>query len=1352
MTHLYNISHSIAFFFILLAGIPSLSAQNAIQYWNTENGLSNDWVSAVVQDHEGYIWIATQYGLNRFDGYEFKHYQYEPNNPNSIGSNWIRSMVQDSSGTLWLGAYLSGVNAFDPYTGLAQHYELISNNPELEIRGIISVFCDQNQTVWSGGSNGLFAKKTSDEKFQPVGDIYINDIQQNQSKELFILAQNKLSVYEEERDSLVSILDFDWREYRSFFIDKEEVIWLFGENKLLKLFKENTEWVKELIEINNQAYWQHFFESPLYEDSQNRIWVGGSNGITIIEADRKKISTTPYDNYFPKGKPIGKALSFFEDAHGNMWIGTSKGLLLQSPFAKRFDFSQDIPHLEKFSNIREIVQAKNTLWISEPKGLFCIQLDKPNLPPLKVLDIHPYAMLYASDGYLYAVKQGLYQIDIQNFTKKYTSHNSSKSDIWGGWVWSMGEDKAGNIWIASSGVLNRYNPKTGKTDHFTKEMFVGLKDLPDQELIIDKKGRLWLGSLYSGLYLLEKPHEVEPTQNLQIQQFTYKSDDENSLSNPMVLGLAEDKKGNIWIATDGGLNQLNTENFSIKRYLKKDGLRDEKVMGLVADDVGFLWGSTIGHGVFRLNPEDDSFTFFDRRDGLISNNFLLSAVGKNEEGILFFGSDNQLQCIAPNRIDQIKKPQTSLLFTEMQIAGKTKDNAAQKQSLIHKNAIELPPNYESFSIQFSTLNYFQARKTEYQYLLEGLHNNWQSNGLERNITFTGLAPGTYHLKIRAINSDLIFEKNEKSLQITIHPPWWQTGWAYLFYLLLLMSIIYAIYRFQLERQLEKNEAQRWKELDTMKTDFFTNITHEFRTPLTVILGMARQLQDYSKKEIRHKATLIQRNGQQLLDLINQILDLSKLEAGKLPTQWVHGDLLPYLSYINESFHSLAAAKNIKLHFLPETDSLWMDYDEEKIKQIITNLISNAVKYTPNGGDIYFQVRKKENVAELIVRDTGKGISEKHLPNIFERFYQAEEVNEGNAASVSATSSSGIGLALTKELVQTLGGTIQVNSKVDRGTVFEIQLPILKEEGVGVLAKGFQDVKGFQDDIPLERDKLSSSLRDVTLKSFVTPATSTKEQSLILLIEDHQDVLYYLSDCLKSEYRLATAKDGQEGIQKALNIIPDLIVSDVMMPIKDGFEVCQTLKTDDKTSHIPIILLTAKADTDSKIEGLELGADAYLPKPFDQKELQVRIKKLLEMRHQLQQRYQKSGFLETEHAAPSDNTTAENTKSTVHKEDAFISKVRMIVEENLMDTNFGILQLCHALGISRVHLHRKLKALTNLSTSHFIRRIRLQKAKMLLENSDLNVSEVAYEVGFSDPAYFSRLYSETFGESPSVTRK
>ncbi len=516
--------------------------------------------------------------------------------------------------------------------------------------------------------------------------------------------------------------------------------------------------------------------------------------------------------------------------------------------------------------------------------------------------------------------------------------------------------------------------------------------------------------------------------------------------------------------------------------------------------------------------------------------------------------------------------------------------------------------------------------------------------------------------------------------------------------------------------------QQLQELDEMKSRFFTNIAHELRTPLTIISGMANQMQESPEQWSEKGLRMILRNSASLLNLVNQILDLRKLESGNLQLQLVQGDIVGYLNYIFESFHSFAESKDMHLHFLADEPELLMDYDPEKFLRIISNLLSNAIKYTPGGGNVYLQVSQTPDGKQLQikVKDTGIGIPADKLPHIFDRFYQVDD------SATRQGEGTGIGLALTRELVKLMAGDIQVQSVPERGSTFTVTLPIRREAKLESEIK--TDLRRFAPP-PIEQSDVISHLE-----------ATDKELPSLLIVEDNPEVVEYLRVCLEGLYQLEIARDGQIGIDKAIKLVPDLIISDVMMPVKDGFELCETLKTDERTSHIPIILLTAKADDESRIRGLQRGADAYLPKPFNKQELIIRLEKLLELRKRLQERY------------GSIDAITITKDSTTQQEDEFILKLRKAVENNIDDEDFGILQLCRAVNLSRAQLHNKIKALTGRSTSHYIRTIRLHRAKELLGDPNLNVSQVAYEVGFRDPKYFSKTFAEEFGKLPGEFKK
>lgn len=551
----------------------------------------------------------------------------------------------------------------------------------------------------------------------------------------------------------------------------------------------------------------------------------------------------------------------------------------------------------------------------------------------------------------------------------------------------------------------------------------------------------------------------------------------------------------------------------------------------------------------------------------------------------------------------------------------------------------------------------------------------------------------------------------------------QTGVAgipiiYIESLLLLSITTLALadgYRVNLLKK-DKERADRLSELDIAKTRLYTNITHEFRTPLTIIMGAS----DLVKGNESEK-TLIKRNSEQLLQLINQMLDLSKLEGGATKLDSQQGNIIPFIEYLVESYQSLADSKHIRLTFYSELKEIQMDYDLDKMQQIVSNLISNAIKFTPESGKVVVHAKQEfiegKSQLILIVTDNGNGIPIEDVPHVFDRFFQVD------TSDIRRSEGSGIGLALVKELVQLMKGKIDVTSKINEGTIFTVQIPVSKEAPLQT-----KTAKKIQSIVPPGAFSVEESI------SFFQPPTD--DLPLVLIIEDNKDIVSFLRSCLQNNYTIEVAYNGQKGIDKALDIIPDIIISDVMMPEADGFTVCKTLKTDERTSHIPIILLTAKATQEDKLQGLGSGADAYLNKQFQKEELEVRLQKLIELRKLLQHRYQNG---------------SPDQIATKNKEDEFIQKLRSIILEDIEDDTFSINDLCRSIGLSRMQVHRKLKALTGIPATAFIHSVRLQEAYKLLSNTELNVSEIAYRVGFSNHSYFTKLFVQQYGKTPSEIR-
>lgn len=914
--------------------------------------------------------------------------------------------------------------------------------------------------------------------------------------------------------------------------------------------------------------------------------------------------------------------------------------------------------------------------------------------------------------------------------------------------------------------------------------------------------------LKNGKFLLACDHNPVPIQFDPVTK-TYsdfmQASEETSLSERFSHSIVEASDGTIWVGTNQGLVKYDKAGKNVKLYSKNDGLRSYVILSIFEESDGKLWLGT-GAGVHIFDPKTEQFEYLQEKDGLANNT--VATIFKDQEGDMWFSTFDGISCYKTeekaflnfnqedgfshfefNRYSVYQYPDGRLCFGTLNGANlfypQDLKGAPTLPKLILKEAqfynwqkhkqtdqyfgfsqltqINLPPDNRYLHLEFVLSDLINADQHNFSYFLEGYDEGWNDLGNRNEVIFNRLPVGNYTLHLQGVNAR--GERNVNPVKIDIHVAqyFYRSTW---FYLLCLAAVGGAVFwwimrlrtqKQRLETEVRKRtesirqdkvviekQAAQLQELDRFKSRFYTNITHEFRTPLTVIMGMLEEIKGQEKPK-----KLIRRNSQNLLNLINQLLDLSKIESGNIKLNLSQGDIIHYIQYLTESFHSLAESRNIRLQTYSEVDELFMAFDPEKLQHIIGNLLSNAIKFTPERGKItlYMAVKETPDPYLLIkVKDNGVGIEPEKLPHIFDLFYQADsdaDSNQHHGGSWKG-SSSGVGLALVKELVELMNGQIIVESEVGKGTSFEVQLPYTHVETVANMEEAAMIMKENPD----ETTKLYAHvLPQIESNSRVqeTASLSNPNHPILLIIEDNPDVATYIESCLEDHYQLAVAYNGQEGIDKALELIPDLIVSDVMMPEKNGYEVCHILKNDIRTSHIPIVLLTAKIDTASRIEGLEKGADAYLAKPFNQKELLVRLKKLNELRQQLQNKFAAKGNV----APPKDPQVAAEAPTPL--EDTFIKKLRDTIEKHIDDPGLGVVHLCRAVHLSHAQVYRKIKALTGQSPSVFIRTIRLQKGLELLKDPEKTVADVAYEVGFSDPNYFSRTFHEQFGKTPSEMR-
>ncbi|MCB0566899.1 MAG: response regulator [Phaeodactylibacter sp.] len=814
-----------------------------------------------------------------------------------------------------------------------------------------------------------------------------------------------------------------------------------------------------------------------------------------------------------------------------------------------------------------------------------------------------------------------------------------------------------------------------------------------------------------------------------------------------VKRIHEDSRGRLWLGTQlNGLLIYDPASGSVQVINQAKGLSNNTVVSLLEDKDGDIWAGTF-YGITLLSPEGMVIGKLYEADGLANNECNRWSALKMRDGRLCFGSVGGLTVIDPELWkaprEAYRPPQIFLTELYSNAKGQSYNTINHLPAFRQRERIILPADNRNLQAVFVLSNYASPEKSLFAYQIEGEGREWHYMGAQRQLSLNALAAGSYNILIRGTDGRGKWSEPPIVIPVTVKAFFYQQWWFFVLCALpFLAFFILWQYRQRGERQrleyevqnrtaIIREQADKLRELDHAKTRLYTNITHEFRTPLTVIMGMARQIGEMPPaNEIKKGVEVVLRNSGNLLNLVNQMLGLSKLESGAMPLHLAQDDLARFLLYIAESFRSVAHTRSIRFRFLTDEEKLFMDFDAEKVRQVVANLLSNAMKFTPEGGEVYLHLDKMGDesapFAIIKVQDTGIGISTEKLPYIFDRFYQVDD------SSTRRGEGTGIGLTLTAELVSFMGGKLSVASEPGQGSTFTVKLPVRNEAPLA------------SDILPVVPESMILSWNETAGSLVPGLATDTgqhqAEKPSVLIVEDNADVVNYLALCLKGQYELQVAMNGQEGIDTAIETVPDLIVSDVMMPIRDGFELCQTLKLDERTSHIPIVLLTAKADAESRLAGLRRGADAYLSKPFNKEELLVRLEQLVALRRKLQLRYQSLSPLE-----PAE-------EENLQIEDAFVQKLRTVVLDNLDNEKLDMSLLCQALRLSRSQLHRKVKALTEQSPIALVWNIRLHKSKELLSDSNLTIAQVAYSVGFGYPENYSRAFQDAFGLPPARWRE
>ena len=1339
------------------------------------DGLPENSVRCILQDHLGYMWFGTQNGLVKYDGYTMKVYQPDPDDSLSISDRQIFSIYEDKSGTLWVGTEHEDLNRFDRATETFTRYTLNLDDSTQE-NEIKIIYEDNSEGLLVGNGNKLIV---FDPQSKSSKDIYTQDsiiardaraiVEDTLADKIFVAVKNRIMIYDPENKVLLKDNKIDSNlelgRINSFFQAANGTIWI-GHSKGLAKFNSLQNTIEYFQPNKSDKDSSDNYIFYLIKDKNGLIW--GTNGFLDSETATGLICFDPKQEQFKRFEHDEKndrslsnnALwSLYKDNSGAIWIGSWGGELnkwsrSQDKF-KRFSYDT---HGRRFNHVYNILEDKlGIIWID-------------------------------TDSNFYSFNRLSNEFQNHRYDTKYNKTI--------GWLYV---DESGNICCnTNTRGLGKFNREKGLFNFYSSHLIDSLSFKPTCFLSIDSNN-LWVGTWGYGLYWLDKK-----TGNF--TRFMHDSKNPKSLSGNFVLCIYNDKRGDLWIGTNnGGLNLFNRTDKSFKTFISdlgeggnstipaiyednkgnfwvgtyltglylfdrnrgkpvynitvKDGLPSNVIHSILEDDSGNLWIGT-QYGLSKFDPETHRIRNYYTSDVFDENKYFRGSACKTSTGEMLFGSFDGFIMFHPDNIkDDPVTPQ--VVISNVSLLNRPGEKLKFNGFISEMKELDLSYNENDLRFDYVGLHYADPSKNRYKYKLEGYDKDWVDAGTQRNATYTNLSAGEYVFKVTACNEDDVWNKEGASIKIKIPPPFWATLWAYSLYILFGLVLLYSIRRYELNRSNLKNQVKldavklkEREEMDKMKSRFFANISHEFRTPLTLISGpIDKILSKHSDEETVKQGSVIKKSANRLLGLINQLLDLSKLEAGKLELKASNSNIVSFIKGITMSFESAAERKDITLKVKAEKEEIELYFDKEKMTKIMANLLSNAFKFTPEGGEITVSLSlipspsgrgmskgQGEGSVQITVFDTGIGISEEELPKLFDRFYQVD------SSQTREHEGTGIGLALTKELVELHHGTISVESKLGSWTEFTVTLLVgskhLKDEEIinepvilTPLERGKNLSEKFVDDI-----NLVDSSRQKVGQASQAPQNDNEineDKNIILVVEDNRDVREFIKDSLGKEFQIEEASNGEQGVRKAEQIIPDLIISDIMMPKMDGNEFTRRIKNDERTSHIPVILLTAKSEQQSRLEGLETGADDYLTKPFDTKELLIRINNLIAIRQNLQKKFSGGRII-----------PRKDEKKLSRIDEKFLNKVFEISEKHLPEEEFSIEEFSNEAGMSRSQLHRKIKALTGKSPSLYLRSVRLTKAKKMIEEKAGNISEIAYTVGFSSPIYFSRCFKDEFGYPPS----
>ncbi|GHV31626.1 hybrid sensor histidine kinase/response regulator [Bacteroidia bacterium] len=1206
-------------------------------------------------------------------------------------------MLEDKKGNIWLSYPGNGIICLDANTLKPTFYNY--DNSQIADNNIHCAYEDASGKLWLGTyGSGIYVLDTQNQSVSHYGNSPSDPSGLNNNTVFSICEDTRGRILAGTLGGGVNVFDRTTQTFKqamkgnsetenqiySICIDKTGRFWLGTDGAGVIRYDEKENKLPELDYVSDVCDLSKAKIHQIFEDRQGNIWAAlYQKGILFIPATGKTFGNYGFNPFHPS-QSIGMncVISILEDSYGDVWLGTDGDGVYR---INRSD--QSISHFSTSTQPRISGNVITALFEDKDRNIWF----------------------------------GTYVNGMFRYNRKTAQFDSfSPNDH----VTTFAQDKNGTLWIGMNGDGIRRLDADKKT--VKQYMYKSNQDWKNQlssnwvyDMLMDANGKIWIGTS-NGISLFDPEKEI----------FTNFSLSETLQNTNLVYTLNSDHAGNIWVGSFFGLYRIDAKTQKIKHLTTSDGLPDNMINGIEEDENHFLWLST-GKGLCRYNPETGDMLNLYAEDGIQSNEFRRGSHFKGKNDRMYFGGINGLTTFYPSDLTY-KNILLRLAFSDLRIYNTPvavgKSDVLPK-TLDESESIRLKYNQRDFTFSFAALEYGMPQRVRYYTLMENFNTQWRLvNMPDRNMTYTNLNPGKYVFKVKATLDGNHFL--ERQIQVIIDPPFWLSIWAKMIYALLILVLIYTVYAYLSYRMKQSRmllEKEQQKELSESKLQFFTDVSHEIRTPLSLIISPIEKLMTDKKNDKNLPIyKIIYQNAIRILRLINQLMDLRTVENGKLKLHLEKTSLEEFIRKIMDSFNELAKTKQIDFELVIEQSLPMIYIDKDCLDKIIFNLLSNAFKFTPKNGQIMVYLGTQGEEAEIRVEDTGSGIEKEKQTLIFDRFYQVPD------SKTNTRMGTGIGLHLAKMMVELHKGSIRVESEPNQGSTFTVRIPLDKKvyspENFGI-ESGESPVMMFQPSVgvlDVEKD-FTDSKED---------AKQNKRLHSILIVEDDVAIQNYIRTEFSSKYKIYSANNGKEGLNQALKFLPDVIISDILMPEMDGLSLCRALKTNDKTSHIPIILLTAKTSIEQRIEGLETGADSYIPKPFNLKHLEIRIDKLIQLRTTLKTKY--SGKQEE----------MKDDLNIISSDEKLFRKFNEKLKAQIGNPDLSVASISKDLGLSRIHLNRRLKSMIKESPGVYIRNYRLKQAASLLSKKKVSIAEVAYAVGFSSHAHFSNLFKEYYGMSPT----